>query len=322
MSSLPPPIRSLFPISTILPNAATQVHEACKSSPERELSNKSTPSPFVSHTISSTNESFLELNILCLGVFTKLSQTARFGIINASIYPWGSQPSHPSFILEDTDIATQVTTPKFQRPLGYFLVDHNARIGERYFGPTSLEALMHKMENQVIEPLSETGSENQILSECALLPHHKLDLLIDWDDELIEDGSAPTAPPFSVLEAVIKPYFTTINPYFPIWTQESFTRLATASQESGYPDQDRTYIICSNNVILMTLGANSLRYRPAKEVPSRHIRKPSSMDVDLITSFLTNAKRAIENIVLLLSPRLTCVQTLVSLVVADQEPYP
>ena len=226
----------------------------------------------------------------------------------------GSQSSHTSFILDDNDISTQVTTPKFERPLGYFLVDHNARIGERYFGPTSLEALMHQMKTHVIKPLSDTGSGNQISSECVLLAHHKLDLLIEREDELIKDGSAPTAPPFSVLEAMIEPYFATINPYFPIWTKESFTRLATASQESGFPDQDRTYIICSNNLILMTLAANSLRYRPAKEVPSRHIRKPSSMDFDLIRSFLTNAKRAIENIDLLLSPRLTSVQALLSLV--------
>ena len=226
----------------------------------------------------------------------------------------GSQSSHSSFILEDTDISTQVTTPKFERPLGYFLVNHNAGKGERYFGPTSLEALMHEMKNHIIEPLSDTGSGYQILSECALLAHHKLDLLMDREDDLIKDGSAPTAPPFSVLEAMIEPYFTTINPYFPIWTKESFTSLATASQASDHHDQDRTYIICSNNLILMTLAANSLRYRPAKEVPSRHIRKPSSMDFDLISSFLTNAKRAIENIDVLLSPRLACVQALLSLV--------
>jgi hypothetical protein len=140
--------------------------------------------------------------------------------------------------------------------------------------------------------------------ECALLAHHKIDLLIAWEEELIKDGSAPTAPPFSVLEAMIESYFATIKPHFPIWTKEHFIRLATASQESDFPDQDRAYIICSNDLILMALAANSLRSRPGKQVKSKRTRKTSSIDFDLTKSFLTNAKRAIENVELLLSPRL------------------
>jgi hypothetical protein len=173
---------------------------------------------------------------------------------------------------------------------------------------------MHDMNNLIIKPLGDNGSEEQIMRESALFAHHKIDLLMDREEELIKDGSAPTAPPFSVLEAMIEPYFATINPYFPIWTKEHFIRLATVSQESDYPDQDRAYVICCNNLILMTLTANSLRSRPGKQVQSKHRRKTSSIDFDLTRSFLTNAKRAIDNIELLLSPRLINVQALLSLV--------
>lgn len=207
-----------------------------------------------------------------------------------------------------------MTKPVFTRPLGRFLTNLNDdnSSGERYFGPTSLESLVLDIKDVIAKLL---GSESQRLRECALLAQRKIDLLIGrGHEELIKDGSPPTAPPFAILDAMIEPYFATINPHFPIWTKEQFNRMATALRQSTSPEQNAASIISCNNLILMTLTANSLRSRWGRPVQIKHAHKSSSIDFDVTTGFLTNAKRAIENIELVLSPRLVNVQALLSLV--------
>lgn len=173
---------------------------------------------------------------------------------------------------------------------------------------------MHDTDTQIIQPLQSSRPEIETISEAVSLAHHKVESLMGRDDELIKDGCAPTMPPHSVLEAMIEPYFATINPYFPIWTKERFVRFAIASQHSEDPEQDRAYVMCANNLILITLTATSLRSRSVQQARSSHRSLSSSVDIDLTRTFLTNAKRAIKNIELLLSPRLINVQALLSLV--------
>ncbi|KAL8945378.1 MAG: hypothetical protein Q9211_000087 [Gyalolechia sp. 1 TL-2023] len=207
----------------------------------------------------------------------------------------------------------QVNIAEFRKPVGQFLSVQSGISGGRYFGPTCLEFLMHDMDTLVIQPLQDSWLENKTMGEVVPLAHHKIECLLGRDDELIQDGSAPTSPPYSVLEPMIEPYFAAINPYFPVWSKENFVRLALASQYSEGPDEDHAFIICSNNLILMTLAANSLRSRLARQIQSTHRSRSSSVDSDLTRTFLTNAKRAIKNIELLLSPRLINVQALLSL---------
>lgn len=91
--------------------------------------------------------------------------------------------------------------------------------------------------------------------------------------------------------------------------------------QQRYDRQDRASIVCCNNLILMTLVAESGSARPKKQgdVASRSRRTsstsstPSSGDLDLASGFLANAKRAVGNIELLLTPRLRNVQALLSL---------
>lgn len=173
---------------------------------------------------------------------------------------------------------------------------------------------MHDTKTQVIQPLQTSKPEVEELSEAVLLAHDKIESLLSRDNGPIQDGCAPTIPPYSVLEAMIEPYFSTINPYFPIWTKTRFIQFSTASQHSKGLEQDRAYITCSNNLILMTLAATSLRSRSAQQAHSAHQSRSSSVDFDLTRTFLTNAKRAIKNVELLLSPHLINVQALLSLV--------
>lgn len=228
--------------------------------------------------------------------------------------PNDSQSSRPSSSYEYKTPPPQTSLANFRRPVGHCRSVHNGTNDKRYFGPTSLESLMHHTKTLVIQPLQTSKPEVEKLSEAVLLAHDKIESLLGRDDGPIQDGCAPTIPPHSVLEAMIEPYFSTINPYFPIWTKKHFVRFSIASQYSKNPEQDRAYITCSNNLILMTLAATSLRSRSAQQAHFVHQSRSSSVDFDLIRTFLTNAKRAIKNIELLLSPHLINVQALLSLV--------
>jgi len=113
---------------------------------------------------------------------------------------------------------------------------------------------------------------------------------------------------------VIDPYFENINPAFPVWTKEEFRLLVKMSQESENVIQDRAYVVSCNNLILLTLGPSSLQTCAMNNFASDPLRKAVSIDLDIAKSLITNAKRSITNIELLLSPRLLNLQALLSLV--------
>ncbi|KAI0900049.1 fungal-specific transcription factor domain-containing protein [Annulohypoxylon nitens] len=221
---------------------------------------------------------------------------------------------------EDTS-PTSCESPIFKRPLGHFLRSQNGENTERYFDPTSLESLLYSIRDSLLEPLVSGGSENQSVRESALLAQQKLDRLLNREETTIRNGILPTAPPISILKAMVEPYFSTINSHFPIWTKESFMEIVAALQETESSDQDLGRIVCSNNVILMTLAANLLQPppHPDKSSRSRSTRGASSIDLDLTKGFLANARRAIEHADVLLTPRLINVQALLSLCIVAQE---
>ncbi|KAI0889326.1 fungal-specific transcription factor domain-containing protein [Annulohypoxylon maeteangense] len=236
--------------------------------------------------------------------------------------PVALQPSHTWPTPEDAT-PTTYDAPIFKRPLGHFMRGQNAETTERYFEPTSLESLLYSIRDSILEPLV-VESGNQSVRENALVAQQKIDLLVSQEEKSIRNGILPTAPPISILRGMIEPYFSTINPHFPIWTKESFERIATALQTTCSSGQDLGRIVCSNNLILMTLAAN-LSHPPRhsdKSSRSKPVRGTSSIDLDLTKGFLANARRAIEHAELLLSPRLINVQALLSLCVVAQEHMP
>ena len=205
-----------------------------------------------------------------------------------------------------------VTEAVYARPFGRFTTNQRSGRSERYFGPTSLESLMLDMKDIIA---GRFGIEPRRLSECAQEAQSKIDILIgQGEGELLKDGLPPMIPPFAILDAMIEPYFATNNPHFPIWRKEKFIQMANDLRHSASPEQDHASIICCNNLILTALTANSLRSRRGRPIQSKHARKRSSIDSDITTGFLANAKRAIERIELLLSPRLINLQALLSLV--------
>ncbi|KAF5228430.1 hypothetical protein FAUST_11077 [Fusarium austroamericanum] len=204
--------------------------------------------------------------------------------------------------------------PRFTRPLERFLPNHTQGLGERSFGPTSLEALMLKIKDMISGDLT---TKTDKISEFLLSTQNKLRLPMSCGEEHVKDESPPTAPPRAILDAMIEPYFAEVNPQLPIWTREQFSRMTTALEQSSSPEQDMAAIVCCNNLILMTMTVNSLRSRWSRSFQTKHTYEASSVDSDITAGFLTNAKRAIKHIRLLLSPCLANVQALLSLHLAN-----
>jgi hypothetical protein len=229
--------------------------------------------------------------------------------------PSKSRPSGASVVAPDSPHPFSRLLSGFQMPRGRFLANDESDSGVRYFGPTSLTTIMHDMSDLIINPPCNAGSEGEPVRECALLARRKIDILgQDRDDEPITEDAMLTAPPSYLLDAMIEQYFATINPLFPIWTKNKFTRLATTSRQSENFALNLAFHICANNLILMSLTTKSIRPPSREKAQSEHTHKNSSIDLDLIQTFLTNAKRAIKNVALLLPPCLINVQALLSLV--------
>ncbi|OTA56525.1 hypothetical protein K449DRAFT_375707 [Hypoxylon sp. EC38] len=229
-----------------------------------------------------------------------------------------SNPTWPT--PEDTTLVN-FEAPVFKRPLGHYTRGHNVEASERYFDPTSLESLSYSMRDLILGPHTDNDASNQSVRDYALLAQKKLDHLVSREEESIRNEILPTEPPISILRAMVEPYFANINPHFPIWTKDSFMRIVAALQEQDVSGQDLARIVCSNNLILMTLAANLSHPLPHLNKPrrSKSVHRSSSIDLDLTKGFLANAKRAIEHAELLLSPRLINVQALLSLCVVAQE---
>ena len=131
----------------------------------------------------------------------------------------------------------------------------------------------------------------------------------------VSDGSVLTGPPLVIVEAMIEPYFEMVNPHMPLWTKESFRHLMDSASETSNASDKRAYDVCANNLVLLTLQAKSLHSRAVSNRSSTEAPGASSIDMDLIKSFIANAKRALENVeLLLLNPSLLSLQALLSLV--------
>ncbi|KAJ9365713.1 transcriptional regulator family: Fungal Specific TF [Paecilomyces variotii] len=221
----------------------------------------------------------------------------------------------PQFSPEQS--ADTLETTDFAPPPGRFLLGHNN--DERYFGSTSLESLMLKIKDDMTDGCD---SESHTFKECISQAQWKIDLLVKQEEgECAKDILPPTTPPFAILDAMIEPYFSSINPHFPIWTKEKFIDMATTLRQSPSSERDFASIICCNNLILMAMSADSLCSNRGESTQNRQGTKVSSMEFDMIAGFRANAKRAIQNIDQLLLPRLINVQALLSLYMVAQEHF-
>ncbi|WAO90230.1 Fungal-trans domain-containing protein [Fusarium falciforme] len=172
-----------------------------------------------------------------------------------------------------------------------------------------LQANICETQNTQASTTRATASREEILK--LVEPHHMY--------AHVSDGSVLTGPPLVIVEAMIEPYFEMVNPHMPLWTKKSFCYLMESAPESSNASDKRAYDVCANNLVLLTLQAKSLHSRAVSSRTSTEASRASSIDMDLIKSFIANAKRALENVeLLLLNPSLLTLQALLSLCLVAQ----
>lgn len=190
----------------------------------------------------------------------------------------------------------------------------NAHGCQSYFPSTSLGSLVKAMDDVVLSPLCTDISDPLAASNAAIAKDKIAAIEQDHFEVPRLDGLNPSLPPLAMLEAMLDLYFDTLNPYFPIWTKRRFSQLIGSVYDQQGTTNDRALIVCFNNVVLLTLMTKSRQALAKNSMHTPDQRGTSSMDTDLMDSFLKNAKRAFENIEILLQPRLINVQALLSLV--------
>ncbi|KAH6886365.1 hypothetical protein B0T10DRAFT_491043 [Thelonectria olida] len=222
----------------------------------------------------------------------------------------------------------QATTPppsSSSRPYGRRCSIRNVGGHERYYGSTSLVSLIQDMAAVIQANLCNADQETSGADAAfAAAAREELLQLTEAHDvyRRVSDGSILTSPPRVIIEAMIDPYFDMVNPHMPIWTKDGFRKLMSSTGHLFDASKRRAYDVCANNLVLLTLQAKSLHSRAtssALSTPFTETPTASSIDGDLIKSFIVNAKRALENVeLLLLSPSLLSLQALLSLCLVAQ----
>ncbi|KAI5460371.1 hypothetical protein BGZ63DRAFT_246497 [Mariannaea sp. PMI_226] len=234
------------------------------------------------------------------------------------------QTSIPSQETEATSF--QATTPPLSsssRSYGRRSSIKNVGGHERYYGSTSLLSLIQDMVAVIQTNLCDAEQDSAGI-DITIITSAKEELIQLTESHeahrRVFDGSILSSPPQVIIEAMIDPYFEMVNPYMPIWTKNGFRRLISSHGQLFDASKRRAYDVCANNLVLLTLQAKSLQSRTApSSIPFVESPPAPSIDDDLVKSFIANAKRALENLeLLLLSPSLLSLQALLSLCVVAQ----
>ncbi|WDK19609.1 hypothetical protein CGRA01v4_10896 [Colletotrichum graminicola] len=196
-----------------------------------------------------------------------------------------------------------------------FDVIHDAQGNERCVGPTSLLSLIHNIDEVSMPDPEGTGSNNATVREkIKELGYNTRQPLFSNTN----DGSMIKEPPMLIVESLMDHYFDVINPHFPIWTKDGFRRLMNVSRRESSPASNKPFVVCANNMVLLTLMAKALHSRAKNSSASNLDLTIESIDVELVQSFIENANRAMVRVEQLLSPRLVNVQALLSLCYVSQ----
>jgi hypothetical protein len=123
------------------------------------------------------------------------------------------------------------------------------------------------------------------------------------------DTSSIKGPSILILVAMLDFYFDLCNPHLPIFTRNGFQRLLHGDGKAD-ATHTRAFAICANSLVLLTLTTKALRGQAIVSPGS----KGTTIDSELIQSFVENANRSIGQADQLLQPRLINVQALLSLV--------
>lgn len=122
--------------------------------------------------------------------------------------------------------------------------------------------------------------------------------------ELESDGKPIALPSRALLEVTLEFYLKEINDPLPIFDRGTLLKAIDEQYSIGCEYADPTWILCFNNIILLSLLAKLKRSPPG----------PPSKDENLMFMLLNNAKRSFSILDTLLKPRIASIQALFTLV--------
>ena len=175
-------------------------------------------------------------------------------------------------------------------------------------------ALESNLDSQVSLTMDD-GPDRTTTREClATMENISKSLLADDAWDLSGESLPPKLPPKGLLDASLDSYFRQVNSTLPIFDEDSFYGDIHKIYETGSDQADRAWIMCFNNVILQILDAKTA-FSFTKKPPNK-TSSPLSADVEMeiLTPFLTNLRRAIGRLDYFHKPSLVSVQALMSMV--------
>lgn len=193
----------------------------------------------------------------------------------------------------------------------------------QYHGPTSLHSLILDMSELCLDPIRRGQGCRQVSEAAAeaLGRLDKLDGLGEEDLDAVNDGdSPPELPPLAIVEAMVEPYFSSLNEDVPIWTRAGFEALLRTCHDSGENEvPPLASVVCFNSVVVLILTAKALAVKirtnsQTQQPAARTHKASSSMQTQLLRTFLANSKLALNRVKQLSRPSLLNVQALLSLV--------
>lgn len=151
--------------------------------------------------------------------------------------------------------------------------------------------------NQTSGPLASLSSSLRQISAIQERPQDGRDIKV-----------TVMRPPLSIVQAMMKTYFDTLNDSFPMFSRHNIEELMEHYdyEDSGNSSQGIAYSLCFNNIIVLSLMAKARRSL-AQDVPA-------VMELELLKTFLENALGAFGNLESLLQPKVANVQAFISLV--------
>lgn len=254
-----------------------------------------------------------------LGMHRSLKRPRQSSNNSSPIVPTGQSSEAETLPLQDpvsellTPANSSIKRSLFMRPPGRLFEDRDNLIGTLHFGSTSLESLLLGITDSIPNLID---SDAQEVNDATVIQNRINSFVGSRCPKHLSGAALPTEPPLVLLECMLEPYFSVINPHFPIWSRDRFQKMVTSlQQEPKCLEDEWASIVCCNNLILIKLTADSMHFaqRRAAQSGSKESNSVSTMTFDLIAGFLANSKRAIENLGLL-SPRLVNLQALLSLV--------
>ncbi|KAF4958426.1 hypothetical protein FGADI_2348 [Fusarium gaditjirri] len=194
------------------------------------------------------------------------------------------------------------------RPAQFRLL-HRADGPHQYVGSTSLDSLINNFTHSILVPSCQNPYQHMATRNDFMVAKDRL-FQIASEAELLPSPrnlSPPTTPPLGIIQPMIDPYFDNINRHMPIWSRDRFRDFIADMQLASGDQPHAAHVIFFNSLAILILTAKlaSTSGNPGSNW--------SSIDLELVKYFLSNAAWAVHNLQELMTQRLSNIQALLSL---------